>query len=205
MKLIQKYTLLCAIFFLLSACGKPQLSTLNSDQPILAFGDSLTLGVGVQPEYSYPAVLQKLTGIPVINAGISGETTELGLKRFEDTLLKYQPQLIILLEGGNDILRNIPLHLTEANLRNMIIIAQNYQIDVLLVGVPKKSIFSNSAELYYGLASEFHLPLEDEILSDLVKRLSMKSDHVHFNEKGYQALAEAIFLKLQNSNALPKK
>ena len=93
---------------LLLGCSEKQLSKLSNDATILAFGDSLTQGVGVKANQSYPTVLAGLTNLQVINSGVSGEVTGEGLIRLQQVLETQQPDLIILLEGGNDILRNHP-------------------------------------------------------------------------------------------------
>ncbi len=105
---------------ILSACSEPKLKSLDNNATILAFGDSLTFGVGAKANNDYPSVLSQLTGLTVINAGISGETTFQGVKRFEGLLVQHNPELVILLEGGNDILRNLDLNQTKQNLAQMI-------------------------------------------------------------------------------------
>jgi len=189
-------------FFALTACSEPSFEKLEEGSVIVAFGDSLTQGVGVSVEKSYPAILQKLSGYKVVNLGVSGEITAQGLVRFAQILEQEKPGLIVLLEGGNDILKNIPREQTKENLAKMIALAQANHIAVLLVGVPEKSIFFSSAPLYESLADQWSIPLENNIVGHLMRRTSMKSDYVHFNEKGYQKLAEAIYLKLQESGAL---
>ena len=65
---------LMALLLTLVGCdSSPQLAPLNTPTTVLSFGDSLTYGTGASPEQSYPAQLQQLTGLTVINAGISGE------------------------------------------------------------------------------------------------------------------------------------
>ncbi len=194
--------MLLASFFVLTSCSQSSFEKLEEGSVIVAFGDSLTQGVGVSREQSYPAILQTLSGYKVVNSGVSGETTAQGLVRFTQVLEQEHPRLIILLEGGNDILKNIPREQTQENLANMIALAQANHIAVLLVGVPEKSIFFSSAELYESLAEQWNIPLENDIVGHLMRRTSMKSDYIHFNEKGYQKLAEAIYLKLQESGAL---
>ena len=79
---IIKLIILCLVFVGISACGDdaPTLSRLPADAVILAFGDSLTEGVGAKDQESYPAVLQELTGRKVINGGVSGEESAPGFK-----------------------------------------------------------------------------------------------------------------------------
>ncbi|MDG6773168.1 arylesterase [Thiomicrorhabdus sp. ZW0627] len=195
-------SLVLASFLSLVGCSDPKLPPLASDAKILAFGDSLTEGVGVDPSQSYPAVLARLSGRKVINAGLSGETTAQGLKRLPKLLEQHQPDLLILLEGGNDVLRNVPPDAVESNLGMMIRMAQIKGVPVLLVGVPEKGVFPSTADWYASLSDEYEVPLEEDTVADLVGRLTMKSDYVHFNEAGYQALAEAIFKKLKEAGAL---
>ncbi len=189
-------------YVLLTSWRSPSIKPLKEEAVIVAFGDSLTQGVGVDKAHSYPAVLQSLTGYKVVNAGIAGETTTEGLQRFDAVLEQYQPELVIVLEGGNDILQNVPAATIQANLSKMIEMAKARDIAVVLVGVPEKRLFGGAAPFYAELASVWQVPLEDDIVSHLMMRTSMKSDPVHFNEKGYQKLAEAIYETLQSSGAL---
>src|SRR6059036_957961 len=94
------------------------------ERVLVAFGDSLTAGLGVSPEEAYPARLQEklqLSGYRyrVVNAGVSGETTAGGLRRV-DWILKSKPDIVILELGGNDGLRGLNLSQTRANLEQII-------------------------------------------------------------------------------------
>lgn len=189
-----------SFFFILliTSCNhQPQL-TLQSDSVILAFGDSLTVGVGVSKEFSYPSQLsailkEKLPNHQLINSGVSGEVTKDGLMRLKNVLETVQPDLMILLEGGNDILRNKSFNTIKNNLEQMIVLAQQNNVQVILLGVPKKNLFASTASLYDELADEYELIYDGEIISDLIKDNSMKSDAVHFNKKGYRKLAERVY------------
>jgi acyl-CoA thioesterase-1 len=203
---IRQWSHLMAILFsalLLNGCQQHKLPELKQGAVILAFGDSLTVGYGVNKEQSYPSILGQLSAFKVINAGVSGETTALGLKRLEAVLEKHQPQLLILFEGGNDILQKVPLETIQQNLAQMIELAQAKHISVLLIGIPEKKLFGDTEPLYEELADLYKIPLEGDIVATLMTRASMKSDFVHFNALGYQTLAEAIYKTLQNSGALP--
>lgn len=190
------------LILLLSACSGPKLTPLAPDSVILAFGDSLTFGKGAADGQDYPSQLALLTGRKVVNAGISGETTAEGLARFESVLNQSAPELIILLEGGNDILRNQDLAATKNNLQSMITIAQNRAIDVVLVAVPSKQLFLSPASFYRQLADINNLVLLEDTLSDLLKNPAMKSDTVHLNAAGYRVLAEQVYQQLQQAGTL---
>ncbi|MEI6859129.1 MAG: GDSL-type esterase/lipase family protein [Shewanella sp.] len=185
----------------ISACG-PKLKPLSASAEIMAFGDSLTYGKGASEGADYPAVLAELTGLRVINAGISGETTLQGLSRLAELLARETPDLLILLEGGNDFLRHHDIAKTKTNLAQMIELADAQSIPVVLIAVPQKGVFLSPATLYSELAERYDVILLEEVLTDLLKTRSMKSDMVHLNDAGYQALAETIYQRLKNAGAI---
>ncbi len=188
---------------LLQACSdSPTLTPIPDDGVILAFGDSLTVGVGVSKEHSYPHVLSLLSSRVVIGSGVSGEETSGGVKRLPEVLDEVRPNLMILLEGGNDVLRNRNLHQAKQNLAAMIEYATNRGIDVVLIGVPEKKLFSDSAPIYQELADEYDVVFSDDILSGLIRKNEYKSDAVHLNQKGYYEMAESIHALLVKHGAL---
>jgi len=187
---------------LLVGCGQPKLSPLTSDDVIVAFGDSLTVGVGVDASDSYPTALSRLTGMTVISAGVSGETTQEGLARFPEVIEQHQPDLIVLLEGGNDILRNRSSQQTEQNLSEMVEIAVQSNIDVVLIGVPEKRLLSDSAPFYDRIAEQYDLVYEPDVIGQLMRDASKKSDPIHFNRDGYAALAQRVYELLSENGAL---
>jgi lysophospholipase L1-like esterase len=199
---LSKWLIFIILFAIITACSKPYFTKLSSDGTILAFGDSLTAGNGTSSENSYPSVLSQISGHKVINAGISGETTEQGAARFARVLQETHPQLVILMEGGNDILRNISPQDTKRNLESMIKQAQLQQVQILLVGIPSKSLFSSHAEFYDDLAKQYNLLLDDNSVAKLEKSPEYKSDEVHFNQQGYKILAERLYDALKKNGAL---
>jgi len=188
---------------LLAACGGgPELPHLDGNAVILAFGDSLTHGNGAAANESYPAVLQKLSGRRVVNAGVSGEISEKGLKRLPGLLQKYHPDLLILCHGGNDILRRLDPGKMAANVRRMIGMAQDRGIPVLLLGVPRPGLLLSSADAYADVAKETGVVYMDDLIPDILSDNSLKSDTVHPNARGYRRMAEGIYKKLQETGAL---
>ena len=105
-------------------------------------------------------------------------------------------------EGGNDFLRNHKPTLTEQNLSEMIRIVQSKQIPLLLIGVPAKSLFSDSHELYHRVAEKHGVVLEDELIANQLRSPSLKSDAIHFNKEGYRKMAESIVELLKDKGAL---
>ncbi|MEH6551272.1 MAG: GDSL-type esterase/lipase family protein [Pseudomonadales bacterium] len=194
--MIQRF--IAAVFFIIlvavfiGCSGDKPRSKLPSDAVILAFGDSLTDGKGVERKYSYPSVLAELTGLRVINAGVSGEVTKDGLQRLPGVLRSTSPHLLVLLEGGNDILRNQQASDIKKNIAQMIELAQTSGIEVILLGVPKKSLFSSSAPLYRELAQEYDVIFDEKLIATLLRSRQYKSDAIHFNKAGYRVMAENI-------------
>lgn len=195
-----------AVFLLLSlpGCGSDDASlpALSSSDVILAFGNSLTFGTGAKPEQSYPSVLQARIGRKVVNAGIPGEVTENGLKRLPGVLDQVNPKLVILIHGGNDMLRKKGVDKAEINLREMVRIIRQRGAAVVMLGVPNPGLFLSTADFYERVAEELAVPIETDIIPDLLGNNEFKSDHVHPNAKGYARMAEAVEALLKNHGAL---
>ena len=110
-----------------------------AERVIVAFGDSLTAGLGVTPENSYPARLEarlRADGYAyrVVNAGASGDTTAGGLRRV-DWALKSKPDIVIVALGANDALRAQDLASVRNNLDGIVARFQKAGAKVLLVGM----------------------------------------------------------------------
>ncbi len=192
------------LLLLLTACGdsQQQLAPLPDDAIILAFGDSLTYGTGANKGESYPAILETSVNRKVINAGVPGELSMQGLKRLPTLLDKYQPDLLILCHGGNDILHKENLAEAESNIRQMIILAENKNIPVILLGVPKPGLFLNDADLYNSIANNTEVTFIPNLIANILSDASMKSDPVHPNNIGYSKMASALAYTLKSSGAL---
>lgn len=181
-------------------CGSSaQIEALSPNAVVVAFGDSLTSGKGAAENDHYPAALSALTGYTVINAGLSGEVTASGLERLPSVLKKYQPDLVILCHGGNDMLRKQNRDETVANLSAMIVMIKQAGADVILIGVPEPGIFVNTASFYDDLARSHGIPYEGEIVSQVLGDASLKSDFIHPNAYGYRRIAESVASLLRDS------
>ncbi len=201
------WVLFSLLLTFLPACTQEpnKLLPLTSTAVLLAYGDSLTYGTGADQANSYPAVLARLIGRKVINAGVPGEISADALKRLAPTLDLHQPALLLLTHGGNDLLRHLDLADLENNLSAMVEMAQAQGIDVLLVGVPRfKLLFLQPADLYDRVAAKYGLVYLRDTLPELEGDTAMKSDAIHLNAAGYRAWADAVYLLLQEAGALPR-
>ena len=197
-------TALLVALGLLAACGPrtPPLPRLAPDAVVLAFGDSLTFGIGAAPKESYPARLEALIGRKVVSAGVPGEVSAAGLARLPTALEEAKPQLVILCEGGNDFLQKLGDGQAADNIRAMVRFAKAQGAQVVLIGVPKPGLLPSPAGFYADIAREFRLPYEETALKKILADNALKSDLVHPNAAGYARLAETIAALLKKTGAI---
>ncbi len=189
---------------LLVSCGGGggDLTPLSSNATILAFGDSLTFGTGVHKNESYPSVLAERIGRTVINAGIPGEVSAKGLNRLPSLLKQHDPELVVLIHGGNDLLRRQSRSAAAGNLESMIGLAREHGADVVMLGVPQPGLVLSVAPFYEEVAEKMQVPFDGDAIPDILQYPANKSDAVHPNEKGYAMMAEAVIELLEDNGAL---
>jgi len=198
------------LFILASINGKQRLERTSNKfflapgDTILAAGDSLTYGFGSGPGESYPAVLQRISGLHVVNAGKNGETSQEGLRRLPALLSKHRPKLTILCYGGNDLLQHRSKQALKHNLVAMIRLIRASGSNVLLLSLPDITRFAlEPLKLYDEVSKETGVPLLRGGLAEILKLPSLKNDQIHPNAEGYRILATRIYKKLREKNWLP--
>jgi acyl-CoA thioesterase I len=152
--------------------------------PWIAFGDSLTEGLGAERGEDYPAVFARLTGIKIKNLGISGNTTQDGLARIGEAV-QLKPRVVLLCLGGNDTLRQIPREVTFENLGTMIDRFHGVGSFVVLIGVQSASLLRDkNYEHFEALAKEKQVLFLDNILDGVLFNRALMSDQIHPNRQG---------------------
>ena len=189
---------------LLVGCGPsvPSLPKLETNAVVLAFGDSLTHGTGASPEESYPAVLAKLIGRKVVGSGVPGEVSETGLRRLPDVLDEVKPRLLILCHGGNDFLQRLDEAGAARNVRAMATLARDRGIAVAIVATPKPGLGVSWVAFYEALGRELAIPVENDVLAEVLGSRKLKSDLVHPNAEGYRRIADAVAKLLRRAGAV---
>lgn len=207
-------TFLVAIFVLLfAACGggaeatptpQPAVALATPNEPIIvAMGDSLTEGLGVDPDQAYPAQLErKLRAagqhFTVINAGVSGETSSGALERV-NWVIKLKPQIVLLATGGNDSLRGIDTQITQANLDKLVKTFKAENIVVVLAGMQTvqnmgPEYTSAFQAIYPAVAAENDLILIPFFLEGVGGKPELnQADSIHPTAEGYTVVVETIY------------
>jgi acyl-CoA thioesterase I len=180
--------------FALGGCkDKPRNAALPQGATVVALGDSLTYGTGATPDTSYPALLALVTGWQVVNAGVPGETAAEGCARLPALIEDHQPQLVLVLLGGNDLLRRMPERGVIDALERCVDSARSGKAAVALIAVPQFGVGGiANAPLYEETGRALGVPVLDSGLSSLLARSAMRADPIHLNAAGYREMAMTI-------------
>ncbi len=165
----------------------------SSGHDIIAFGDSLVEGVGaVGDDNNFVSILSRRLNKPIINLGVSGDTTYDGLARLKE-LDNYNPKIVILLLGGNDTLRNIPISETKKNLEMIIKDIQRRGSMVIVLGIRGGVINDPFSIMYKNLSKEYRTGYVKDVLKGLLLNQKYMSDAIHPNNLGYEIIAQKVY------------
>ena len=174
-----------------------------AERVIVAFGDSLTAGLGVTPENSYPARLQtrlRAEGYDyrVVNAGASGDTTAGGLRRV-DWALKNKPDIVIVALGANDALRAQDLASVRNNLDAIVARFQKAGAKVLLAGMEVPPNYgaryaADFRKLYLEVARKRGVALMPFLLDGVAGHPALNQpDGIHPTAEGYGIIVDRLW------------
>jgi acyl-CoA thioesterase-1 len=172
---------------------------------IVVLGDSLA--VSPTPPESFPAHLHRrveAAGLPwtVVNAGVRGDTTAGGLRRFSEAV-PGDTHILVLALGANDGLRGVPVSTITSNLSQIIERAQERGIRVLLCGMetPPSGGWEYTLafhRIFPVLATRYGLPLVPFLLAGVALNAALNGpDHVHPNAEGARRIAETVWTYLE--------
>lgn len=171
------------------------------DYKLLILGDSLSAGYGLKQEQSWVSLLQDAwqdKPIKVINAAISGETTDGALARLPRLLNQHQPTHVFIELGGNDGLQGHPVAKMRSNLAQIIETSKASHANVILqqmqiptnYGRRYSEMFSNSFTI---LAEEYQVALLPFFLQDIaVDKDLMQRDGIHPNAQAQPLIAQSM-------------
>lgn len=155
---------------------------------IIAFGDSLVEGIGATAGNDLFSQLEKRIGRPIENLGIAGNTTADGVARM-NVVTKLDPGLVVILLGGNDTLRRIPVETTETNLRILIETFQKSGAVVLFLGVRGGILGSEREDMYERVTAEYGALYVPDIFEGILLKPEFMFDGIHPNDAGYARIA----------------
>jgi acyl-CoA thioesterase-1 len=180
-----------AVFWLFRS-GGPRAARPTAGQTIVAFGDSLVEGRGATPGHDFVSVLSQRLGVPIINAGRSGDTAGAALSRLDQAVLARNPRVVIVLLGGNDYLRRVPREETFGYLATIVERIRQRGAAVLLVGVTVGILSDPYGEAYDALARRTSAGLVPDILDGIIGHADRMSDAIHPNDQGHQMIADRL-------------
>jgi len=186
---------------------EPQEKTETKEVNIIAFGDSLTAGYGLQINESYPAQLEKKLkerglAVKVINSGVSGESTKGNLERAK-FISEQNPDIVLLGIGGNDALRQLSIEETKKNIEDTILTLKDTAKPPVIVllqmqapinaGLKYKQDFD---AIYTDLTRKHELVLLPFITLEVFSNPDYKlPDGIHYNQAGYEKIIELYLLE----------
>ena len=182
----------------------PAIPVMGPERRILAFGDSLLAGYGLNDGEGYPERLEQAlrargVNARIANAGVSGDTTAAGLQRLDFTLESQaaKPELAVVSLGGNDMLRGLPPAETRANLEAILKRLSDQGIKVVLLGMlaaPNlgKDYAAKFNPIYPQLAQEYGATLVPFFLQPVIDKPDLlQQDHVHPTAIGIEEMVAA--------------
>lgn len=191
-----KKTLLFYVIGCVLLTGCAQQRIINDDSKgsnIICFGDSITYGYGAEDGQNYPFFLSRFTGMPVINAGVDGESSSKALMRLEEDVLKKDPFLVIIEFGGNDFLDKVTFDATINNIKTMIDAIQARGAMVALVDISAGIVLGEYRKIFIKIAREKKTIFVSGLFRGIITNPALKSDFLHPNEKGYYLMAHRVY------------
>lgn len=189
--------------------------TPSSKPRVVFLGDSLTAGLGLEGEQSYPALIRKRLvaegfDYEVVNAGVSGDTSAGGLRRLEWSLEGDVKVLVVAL-GANDGLRGLSPADMKKNLAAVIDRAAAKGVTVILAGMEAPPNFGvdytrQFRDVYRDLAAAHHVQFLPFLLQGVAGEAALnQADGIHPNARGAQMVADLVWAELKPSLARPNE
>jgi len=198
----------------LAACARRETAA-PPDGGIIAFGDSLTEGYELGPGDSYPERLARLLGRPVVNRGVSGDTTAQGLARLQRDVLEENPRVVLVCFGTNDMLRGMPADEQFANLGQIVKAIQAKGATAILIGtegyaaqVPQAARATgftpgasagaqeDYAARYRELAQETGAVYVPDLVRGVLGNPTLMRDPIHPNAAGNETIARRLMTEV---------
>ncbi len=204
---------LCVIMFItfwsFAGCSQEQKKAPEAKETggtmytIVAVGDSLTAGYGLDESDGYPALLERKLqadgyNYQVVNAGVSGETSSGTLSRME-WIMTLAPDIVLLETGANDGLRGVDPQVAENNITKILQLLKEKDVVVLLAGMKMvwnmgPAYVAKFNAIYPKLAKEFDVVFVPFFLEGVAMKGNLTlGDGIHPNAQGYKIITDNIY------------
>jgi acyl-CoA thioesterase I len=164
---------------------------------VIVFGDSLVAGDGATEGNDLVSLLSKDLGLTIMNAGVGGDTTASALNRIDQDVLNQDPKVVVILLGGNDFLRRVPIDQTVSNLGIIIDKIKAKGAGVILVGFNPSFLLRQYSTKYEELANQKQVSYVPDVLANVINKKELMYDSIHPNDQGYKVVASRIEPKLK--------
>ncbi len=182
-------------------------SAYSAPKTVLVLGDSLSAEYGLSRGAGWVALLEdKLRrekfDAAIVNASISGETTSGGRTRLPALIARHKPAIVVIELGANDGLRGLPVTAAESNLRAMILLVQQNNGKVLLVGMRMPPNYGRDYterffKMYQGLSAQLKTPLVPFMLEGVAEKPALfQADRLHPNAQAHPFILANIWPQL---------
>lgn len=181
------------------------MPSFAADDPVvLVIGDSLSAAYNMGLDEAWPSLLEQRLdeqgyGMQVVNASITGDTTQGGVTRLPRLLDRHDPALVIIELGGNDGLRGFSLDVTQGNLESMIQLSQAAGARVLLTGIMLPPNYGeNYTERFHALYSQLAESYETLLVPFFMDGVAlvdgmMQADGIHPSVEAQPVLLDNVW------------
>ena len=167
----------------------------SSGTDIIAFGDSLIVGAGASRDNDFVSLLSEQLGEPIVNLGVNGDTTADGVARLSE-ITNHDPKVVLVLFGGNDYLRKVPVAETFSNLDTIITTIHDTGAIIVVLGVRGGILTDEYQSEFAKLAKKHNTVYIPDVLRGVIGRPALMADTVHPNDAGYAVIADRIYPEL---------
>lgn len=193
--MLPKLFLACAFVFILASVFLlyPKQKTIaNATGPIVFFGNSLTFGQGAGSGEDFPTLVGRALDVPIVNAGVSGNTTRDAVLRVDKDVLSKNPSIVVVEFGANDLFEHIDSQETNRNFEVILSKIKQTNAKIVILGV-KIFLFNVKYETdLQSLAKKYNAIFVADILDGITYDNKLRFDDIHPNAKGYQKIAEKL-------------
>ena len=187
------------VLIIFPCCSDRYGNVANLDSPetiIVFFGNSITAGYGVEPGQAFPALIADRLEVPVVNAGVSGDTTADALARLEKDVVPQRPRLVVVEFGGNDFRRRMDKEQTFRNLDRIVERITEIGAMVIVMEIRIGLLRDEYLAGYEEVSNTHGAVLIPDFMSGIFGNHKLTVDGLHPTPEGHELIAQRIIERL---------